>query len=350
MPRPKKKKDDVFDLNAPTNAEAEERSKEALEGDEAGSGVMTSFARGQRIRQHQENVQARQAENLTYGTYADAFKKHRILNGTVASVETDAENAYLVCFDGLVTIRIPCEEAFNDIPQALTGNSPDKIDKKVQFLTNAIGAKIEFVITALDENPSGGYLVKGSRRAAMTRIRTRHYGEHAENPVKEGDIVEAKVVSAGLWACFVNVHGVDVRISNADITYRYVENLSAEYAPGTVVRLKVMSLKTQRGKLPELILSGKEVEKEMFEYYYPRVKKGTRCRATVISVQMQRTDPPRLHIALYLNDIQLPAYAHSTFLEMRDELHTGDQVYFMAETIANSGHVSGRIIRYLEQK
>lgn len=289
----------------------------------------------------------RQATTLRTGIYASAVKSRQILEGKIASVEADSDTAYWICYDGPVTIRIPFQYTFDAPPEELCGKTARCVEQQINFLSKGVGATVPFVVTKFEETPDGNYIAYGSRVAALGRIRARYYGSSAIRPVKEGDILDAQIITMGHYAAYVNVKGIDTRMRIVDFSHRYIPVLSKFYTVGQMIRVKVISITDTEKPIPTVTVSAREVERMDFPNYFYRVKKGNHCLGTVITIQKQNRagSPPRLVITLFLDDVGLPAYATSSYLNYRDHLSLGDVVDFEMLGLTNSGYVHGKISR-----
>lgn len=296
--------------------------------------------------EYERQRKERQASAHSAGIFASAVQSRQILEGRIAAVEAGSTTAYWICYDGPVMIRIPFNCAFTNPPKELCESSRKTVEPKVNFLSKSIGATIPFVITKFEETDNG-YIATGSRIAALARIRARYFGNAAIHPVQVGDILDAQIITMGNYAAYVNVKGIDTRMRIVDFSHRYIPYLSKYYSVGQTIRVKVTSIDTSDDGIPTITVSRREVELLDFPANYYRVKKGAHCLGTVITIQTQtpKNAPPRLVITLFLDDIGLPAYTTSSYLNYRDHLNLGDVVDFEMNGLAASGYVHGRITR-----
>lgn len=354
--------ENAFDFDTPTDEERQQDEREAREELMRNADVpesadevrfnKTLYERKNDDESHEGNRAMRQERAQTIGTYNSARKTRTILTGKIATVEPGRNTAYWICYDGPMTIRIPCSETFFDLPESFSRNDRNTVTDKVNFLTKNIGATISFVLTSVT-----GTEATASRKLAMQRIRSRYFGNGAVNPVRVGDIVTAQFVSVGQHAAFLHVNGVDVRVRKADISHRYIPLVDAVYAPGDMIKVKVTDLRYEHltgengsnGLRPVLSVSGAAAEMEEWPSFYSRVKAGLKCKATVKSVTLQKNET-KLHITLFLDDIGLPAFSNTAVLNIRDKLHTGDSVVFEINGISDqSGMVHGTIVRMVNR-
>lgn len=290
----------------------------------------------------------RQDRAQTIGTYQSAAKTHKILNAVIAKVETDREDAYWVCYDGPMEVVIPFSDTFTSLDPrylkhgATRAEHNEIIKARSDLLNNSLGLSIPFIITRIDGNKA-----TASRTLALQRIRARYFGRDAINRVKEGDFVDATIVTVGQHAAFVNVYGVDVRIGKPFLSYRYIPNISEVYSVGDNIRVMIKELEEQPGKLPSLRVSGLEAEQAEWPELLHRVHKGDHVLATVKTVTVIREES-KIHMTFWLNNIGLPAFSTSAPMFIQDDIRTGNQVLFQINGITNNGNVHGTVIRQVK--
>lgn len=300
-------------------------------------------------QEYDEQKRALHAERLSQGLYAAALRDGNTIQSVIASVDVSDTNAYWICYDSNALIRIPLEEAFENLDDDfLSDATPSKM--KRTFLEGSIGATVTYVVTDLefDENRNI-YLVTGSRVQAQKRIRRRYFGASAVKPMQVGDIVSAQVISSGDFSCYVEFNGVISRLANKDISYRLIPSVRDMYPGGTKIDVMILAI-DGTDENPEVVVSGIRVEKMRLKERHWRVSKGMTTTATVKAVRLNNeADPPVINIAMYLDEAELPAYANSVRRDDINVLTRGTRVSVCVESInMGTGFVRVRIKHILD--
>lgn len=340
---PKKKSNAVQiqdDLDLDVGAPATEQIPEAA----SDFVTMTSYEREFAETLHEEQRGQRQKDAYVVGRLTNAMKRGEVLTGTIAKIEPGNNTAYWVCYEGPVTIRIPCCESFQNLGANLVAVGRQYVVSQANFLAKSIGATISYVITSIQGN-----IAVGSRKQALEKIQRRYFGAEAARPVQVGDEIDAQFISVGDHAAFINAYGKDVRIHKADITYRYLPQVNSEFRPGDTLRVRVTAVGTDENGETTLKLSGAAAEEADFPLYYNRVERGHTCSAivkTIQAIKQGNTGESKLLITLWLEGVNLPAFSSTTILSLRHKLESGDRVLFRMNGLTERGMVHGAIIRY----
>lgn len=101
----------------------------------------------------------------------------------------------------------------------------EKLDTGYHILHSMCGADIDYVITHIDR--AEGFAI-ASRKLALEQIRRAN----SRRQYKEGQIVDAKVISVGRGVCTVTFNGYDVMIPQREIGYSAVPDLREVIHPG----------------------------------------------------------------------------------------------------------------------
>ncbi len=291
----------------------------------------------------------RQEEAACIGKYLNAHKNNYVLDCKIATVQTHNGFAYWVCYDGPVTVFIPFVDAFVDPPKDLVErNSKTTLTRQMQLLGNSIGAKIAFTVERMEGSEDGKvYFAWGSRKNALEKIHKRYFGQRAVKPLSVGDDVVAQFISVGQYAAYVNVGGIDVRLNNAQLSHRYLADLTKHFVPGDEINVRIQNIAFKDGEV-NLTVSALPCELEVCRQNLHRVKRGTRCHAVITTVRIMTTDKgPKFVAAMFLEDLELPAFASVLQKRSREGLHTGDRVLVETMGVTKRGYVHCAICHYL---
>ena len=315
--------------------------------------AQTRRERKQELEEIQASVRERQEAAVIVSKYIAAQKRNNVITGTITGVAVNQNYALWEIMDGPVRVLIPFGEALPFSPDSKE-NTPEVMARQKQMLSKSIGATIPFSVEQLvPDNQEGCYLAIGSRRKAMERIRGRFFGDNAANPVKEGDTVIGTFLAVGPHAAWVSVCGLDVRLLPRQLSHRYMEDMMQVFQAGEEIRLRVRRISEQNGKV-EMILSARPCELEESRKRLDRVHKGNRYAATITSHRViDEKNPvtsrvePRYVAAMWLEGINLPAFATLTSSHALGTAHSGERVMVEVNDVTDTGYVRVRIIAYL---
>ena len=314
-----------------------------------------SAAERQRLQEEAEARRIlRQDQAMVVGKYITAFRRNNILKGTIAGVEIRSDHAFWIIYDDPVVVKIPFKDA---LPEFLAQGVKEPARQRA-MMSKVIGAEIPFAVKELvepDSNDDGIYYVYGSRLDACERLSKRYFGEDAVNPVKRGDELVGTIMSVGAKGAWVSVNGVDTSMPASQLSHRYLDNLMEHYNAGEQIRLSYQRFdpKPKRGN-PNYIFSALPCELEECKSRHWKIHKGDRFVATITSHRVMKTKNPvtgqvesYYAAAMWLEGIDVPAYANVTSSHSTGKAHSGDKVTVEVNDISQSGYVRCRIVAYL---
>lgn len=296
---------------------------------------------------HQAERNLRQKTAVIVGKYINAEKRHNVLGGVIAGTEIRDGHVFWAIYEGPVVVLIPFREA---LPQQSTDISHSEVRQR-QMLAKSIGANVAFSVESMVQD-GDNYLVYGSRKNANARIRSRYFGENASNPVNEGDDVQAEFLAVGPHAAWVNIYGVDARIVAAQVSHRYMNDMSEIYKAGDKLKVRIQSIKHKDDEVA-LTISALPCEVEAARGNLSRVRQGNRYVATIsthrvvnATNRVTRKKEPMYVASMWLEGIEVPAYA-STPPKASGTPYSGDRVIVEVDGIAQNGYVRCKIMSYL---
>ena len=294
----------------------------------------------------------RQDDAIIAGRYITAARRNNVLSGMISGVEVRNGHAFWAIYDGPVVVLIPFQDALPRITDSSFSSDEDALVRQRQMMSKSVGATIPFSV----ENvvPDGDvYLVYGSRKNALERIRKRYFGEGAPNPVKVGDIVRGVFLGVGPHAAWLCVNGVDVRMIARQLSHRYMDDMMQHFKAGDEVDLQVQNIEEDNDELT-LILSALPCELKVCQRRYDRIRQGSRYVATITSHRVvnalnRKTNKRELYYvsSMWLEGVNVPAYATVTSSHAQGHSYSGERVMVEVEDIADNGYVRCRIISYL---
>lgn len=296
-----------------------------------------------------------QEDRTTVGIFLTALKEKRILEGNIAGVEVNRRMAYWVLYEGPVTVRIPFDNSFMQIPADLANKRPseDILRRQRQMLERAMGATINFTVSRFEPDGDGTYLAIGSRTDAMDKIRKVYFGHNAAQKLSVGDDVVAQIITHGKHAAYLNFCGIDVKVKKSDLSHRYIEDVSASFHVGERIRVRLMNIQMPEESvgIPAISVSAKPIEKARFDRNLRRIHKNGYYIGTVTSTNLKGSgNGDNVTISLFLNDVEVPAFSRTPILALGDALHNGDQVSFMALGVNEDGFAHGKILEVIKPR
>lgn len=299
---------------------------------------------GHRAREVREE---RQSKASTIAAFRSALaKSDTILEGKVASATIYEGKACWMIYENQVTVYIPLMEAFQLVPQTLLTYSNDRsLRNQRNFMYAAVGATVNYCVTSFSATADNEFVAYGSRVKAMQLIRRRYFGDNAPLKVYPETNVVCRVLSTGNNAIYVDACGLDVKVENHDLSFRYIEDASQLYHPGDKVTLQIKEIASAPDGTPTIALDGKPIELVKARAMRFRVKRDSLFSATVTSMHSDRKKDktPSTVVFLYLDDVGMPAWCRD--YRMNEPLTTGDKVLFQAHGISEDGFAHGGIIR-----
>lgn len=302
-----------------------------------------------------EDRELRQESALEKMKYEAAFKQRRIVESTLDAVVTIGKEVYGVCFDGDITVRIPFMEFFQKVPASLVDpKTPNLVRARTNFLSKAIGASIFFTLTSYGSDPENNMdFYTGSRVQAMALYRRRFFGKDATDKLTVGTDIYAQILSMNEHIAYVTCCGLDIPMQNFTITHKWVEDLNAEYTVGQKIRVRIVDIVEEAGKVPILRISGRPCELKRLARNAERLKYAstTRCVAKVTTIRYDKKN--NRHIAsLFLEGFNYPAFCGSLSVKDIEEnaITNGSTVQVELFGITKQHYIHCAIVRVIRKK
>ena len=179
----------------------------------------------------------------------NAYRTRRILSASLGGIEqTDSGKTIAVVDYNGFRIVIPLKEMMV-APSA--ANSTDSMAvRQMKLLGNMLGAEIDFVILGSDSKSRS---VVASRREAMMRKRQLFYfspDANGEYRVREGRVVQARVIAVADKSIRVEIFGVECSIMARDLAWDWIGDAHDRFAVGDQILVRVTEVnKTSQEEL-----------------------------------------------------------------------------------------------------
>lgn len=291
----------------PPEAETEAATKHIGESEEAAAGkapaIQSDRARQNAARRRDYARKLRMEAPLDAagrplvdgdGTFdaelAEVFQKknnREIVSGCIEDVKAGrngGEGWVEIPYNGF-RVLIP----FSELDYPFEARSIDENDERyvarlARTVSNMVGARIEFVITAVESEER---IATGSRLMA-TRARRRYIlnGKDRDGSfiIYEGRQVSANVLSVRREVAFLDVYGMRVRLRAQDIRADFVNNVADELETGMTVPVFITHLsRNEDGEVTEMFVTMRDdkAEKRKLQSTAASIKEGDICRGRV---------------------------------------------------------------------
>lgn len=179
----------------------------------------------------------------------NAYRTRRILSAPLGGIEqTDSGKTIAVVDYNGFRIVIPLKEMMVAPSAANSGDS--MAVRQMKLLGNMLGAEIDFVILGIDSKSRS---VVASRREAMMRKRQLFYfspDANGEYRVREGRVVQARVIAVAEKSIRVEIFGVECSIMARDLAWDWIGDAHDRFAVGDQILVRVTEVnKTSQEEL-----------------------------------------------------------------------------------------------------
>lgn len=192
------------------------------------------------------------------------------------------------------------------------------VSRQESYARRFLNMDIPFIITDMDlfegdDYAQAGYSIRGSRRQALPILSRRFFEPIRGNQpiIQVGDDVSARVLSVSPHTLQVTVAGVDVRVPDYMLTFKYIPDYTQYYPNDPFnIRLRVVDIRKRDDGQVSLSLSGRALELERAKVEAPKIlSRHSLVRGTFVQVN-SRPDG-RCSAIAWLDDIEAPAYVRS---------------------------------------
>lgn len=154
----------------------------------------------------------------------NAYRTRRILSAPLGGIEqTDSGKTIAVVDYNGFRIVIPLKEMM--VAPSAASSTDSMAVRQMKLLGNMLGAEIDFVILGIDSKSRS---VVASRREAMMRKRQLFYfspDANGEYRVREGRVVQARVIAVADKSIRVEIFGVECSIMARDLAWDWIGDL-----------------------------------------------------------------------------------------------------------------------------
>lgn len=183
----------------------------------------------------------REREEQSWMLVRSAKLSGKILTGTLVGIEESESGTYVAVLRyGEYRVVLPLSEMLIINDEIATDT------KRQQVLASAmLGCEVDFLVKGIDTATKS---IVGSRKEAMMRKREMFYFRPGKTQVKEGCVVQARVIAVSAKVIRVEVFGVETSIISRDLFWDWVADASECYNVGDRVFARVTEV---QGDAPE---------------------------------------------------------------------------------------------------
>lgn len=199
--------------------------------------ILTLDARG-------EAETREQMDDVIWHEIHNAYRTRRMLSGMLSGIEKTetGKTIAIVDYKGF-RIVIPLKEMVLDFPQGTHGAAYDEqVLRHQKILNNMLGAEVDLMVKGIDAKTR---TVVASRKDAMLKKQQIYYfGKDSDGQyrIREGRVVEARVIAVAEKVIRVEVFGAEVSILARDLSWDWIGDAHNRYSVGDQVLVRVLDV------------------------------------------------------------------------------------------------------------
>ena len=184
--------------------------------------------------------QAMQAD-IAWHEIHNAYRTRRILSGVFGGLDQLDSGKYvgIVEYKGY-RILIPIKEMVYSYPNQLQGQEyKDSMQTLHKNLSNLIGAQIDFVVKGIDSKARS---IVASRKEAMRKKRQIFFIDedlNGEHRVREGRLVEARIIGVHEKVLRLELFGVETTILARNLSWERIGDVHDHYSVGDRIVVRI---------------------------------------------------------------------------------------------------------------
>lgn len=215
-----------------------------------------------------------------------AIRNQTIIDGVISGVET-TDNGYtvVVLYVENYKVMIPLDKMgfSQSVLEMSQGSTESRKQETAAF--RMIGSRIDFIPFSMDEAEC---LVVASRLLAMQQLRIGYFipEEGKEAIIKEGSVVEARILEKRYNRMRIEMFGVETWLRIRDMSYEWHTDFSELSFPDNLVLVKIMKISVEDDEIT-VVASAKEalVDNRMEKLGQMRV--GSCYNGTVTGIHVE---------------------------------------------------------------
>ncbi|HIT87148.1 MAG TPA: S1 RNA-binding domain-containing protein [Candidatus Coprocola pullicola] len=184
-----------------------------------------------------------QPEDIAWHEVQSATRTRKILTGMLSGIEKLENDTFIavVYFKGIRVI-IPLSEMMIDLKGETSGSVGEYIIRQTKVLNNMMGCDIDFIVKGIDNKSKS---VVASRKDAMEKKQQIYYmtpNENGKFKVREGRIVEGRVIAVAQKVVRVEIFGVECSIAAKELTWDWLGDARERFCVGEVLPVKILNI------------------------------------------------------------------------------------------------------------
>lgn len=211
-----------------------------------------------------------------------AMLKKELVTGRFIEMQNDSRGLeYTRCMIRYKTknIVVPVSQMGIDFDKkSQEGYSENEWVRRTQIANAMLGAEVDVIIKAMEEDDFGNMMVIGSRTEAMRKKRSMYF--FAERPIFREDIdeIEVRVISTAMQSIRVEVFGVEKIIKMNELSWKWMIDVREQFSVGDVIWVKVKDIKIDReNRTVDMTLSHKDLLPDTASAAIDKLEAGKDC-------------------------------------------------------------------------
>lgn len=302
--------------------------------------AITEYARGEELvlgADGQEKQSAKVEEfSETLINLSISMRAERVMRGVLASVERFRGGMVAgVVWYGEFKIYIEASNLLGPTYNRYTDMSES--ESYAYALSGRLGSEVSYVIH--DINPAEKYAAGDHQKAAEINRRRFYLRNDSTGhpPVREGRIVEAKVLSARRYGVILDILGFEKRVPVTSLSYTRLEHSGQEFHPGDSVEVKVMSVTIENGDVKDVEVSAREIKSNPYRKAVESIVPRCSYTGTV-----RRIDERAVFVTINVSGTDVTCYCQLPRMALKIDSEVIVQVDGKGE---NDNRVWGRVLR-----
>jgi len=182
-------------------------------------------------------------DDLLWHEIQNAYKTKKILSGTLSGIERifDGSSVAVIDYRG-VRVVVPINNMLTALSKDEENIHGEMSLRKNKIVGNMLGAEVDFIIKGIDSKTRS---VVASRVEAMMKKRQTFFmdtGKSSAHKIREGRIVQARVITVTDSSVRFEVFGVECSILIKDLSWDWINSVHEKYTIGDEVLVKVTEI------------------------------------------------------------------------------------------------------------
>lgn len=198
-------------------------------------------------------------EDTAWHELKNSYISRKALSGVLSSVEKmryEEHSSVMVAVANYKGCRVVIP--INEMNIVIDGKDEEKKTRQIRIASNMIGSEIDFIVKAIDDNNRS---VVASRKDAMLQKVHDFYREaqaDGEPLIKEGSVVEARVVAVSDIVLRLEIFGAECFVRSLDMENAWMGDARDKYQVGDIVKVRMDKITIDADSI-RIVAEGKSI-------------------------------------------------------------------------------------------